>query len=173
MDRWLTLMSDQAGFHANRLDKTSAELTPQLTLTCDVPDDFDLLVTLPTKAAWVLRVNGVPHECTCRDSPTAQGSAAYIECARPDAPIRQRVTPGDVVCLRLDAHWEDTRRGKHAQTVFDGRFTVPAEVHRMGSPGYQVHVPHLGALCYLCVGNIGTPEAFHMEILSFHMTLLY
>lgn len=173
MDRWLALMSDQAGFASERLDKTSAELTPRLTLLCNVSDDFELFLQLPTQATWLLFVNGAEHPATCRDSPTAPGAAAYIECARRDAPIRLPVTPGDTVRVRLDARWQDTRGEQQAQTVFDGAFTVPADVHRMGSPGYNVYVPHLGAMFYLCVGNIGTPEEHHMEILTFHMTLLY
>jgi hypothetical protein len=167
-------MSDQAGFLAERTDKTSAELTPRLMLECDaVPDHFELAVQIPTKALWRLWVNGAEHACVCRDSPTAPGAAAYVECAQPEAPIRLRVSPGDVVRLRLCASWEDTRHTKREQTVFDGHFTAPLEVHRMGSPGYQLYVPHVGALCYLCVGNVGTPSEYHMEILSFHMTLVY
>jgi hypothetical protein len=127
----------------------------------------------PLQAAFVLTVNGKDYACTCRESPVAPGSAAYVEYARPESPIRLVVAPGDAVTLKLTAAWTTARRVAEAQTLFDGHFVVPAELHTMGSPGYNVDVPHLGTQMYLCAGNVGTPESFRTEIFTFHLTLLY
>lgn len=43
----------------------------------------------------------------------------------------------------------------------------------MGAPGYNGAVPHVGSQMYFCAGNIGTPEAHRLELLSFHLTLLH
>ena len=96
-----------------------------------------------------------------------------MECAQPDSPIRALVAPGDEVHVKLVASWTTARRIEDTQTLFDGAFTVPAEVHKMGAPGYSVDVPHLGTMMYFCVGRIGTAEESHLEILSWHLTLLY
>lgn len=173
MDRWLALMSEQAGFACERTSKATAALAPRIRLAPRGEPPGELRVQVPTAARWTLTVNGVPHACTCRDSPTAPGSAAYVECARPDAPVRACVSPGDEVHVRLDAAWEDTRGAPQTQAVAEGCFTVPDQPHKMGAPGYNVYVEHLDAMAYFCVGNVGTPEAYVTEILSFHMTLVY
>ena len=120
-----------------------------------------------------LTVNDKTYRCSVRESPIAPGSAAYVEYAQPGAPIRLTVSPGDIVRVSLKADWTTTRRVKEEQFLLDGEFTVPDEPHKMGSPGYNVDVPHLGTHMYFCIGNIGTPEDYHTEILSWSLTLLY
>ena len=173
MDRWLGVLSAQSGFECTRDGEHGAVLVPRLTLQGDIQgSEFQLEVQIPTKTAFKLTINGKMYVCKCSDSPISP-SAAYIEYANPGAPIRLVVAPGDKVKVGLSAAWENTRKESKSQVLFDGFFEVPDEPHRMGAAGYSVDVPALGAQAYFTVGRIGTLEENHLEILGFHLTLLY
>jgi hypothetical protein len=172
MDRWLTLMTEQAGFAAARGEEAhTVDLVPMLTLQEAAPTT-EVEIQIPSEGQYTLTLNGHAFSCTCVDSPRSRG-AAYVEHARPHAPLRVRVAPGDEVAASLEVAWT-TRKGKtRAQTLFDGAFTVPDEVHKLGSPGYNVNLAGLKTQFYLCVAKVGTAEVNHLELMSFHMTLLY
>jgi len=176
VDRWIQLMQSQAGFDAS-LDGTVASLSPQLSLVSDPGfDDPSLAIQVYTDGAYELTLSAAGGEarafrCTCRDSPYSH-NAVHIEYASPDAPLRIPVAPGDVVRARLAVSYK-TRRGEaRDEVLFSGTFTVPPAVHKLGAPGYNVDVPHLGSQMYFCAGNVGTKESFRTELLTFHMTLL-
>ena len=177
MDRWTKLMSTQSGYVAERgADGHTATLTPRLTLKPagdDAPagDDWELAIQVPTEGVYTLLLAGRAFECVCRASPHS-ANAVHVDYELPHAPLRVPVAPGDEVFARLRVAWKTTRGEAREQTLFDGSFVVPAQPHKMGSPGYQVDLPHMGTHAYFCVGNIGTPEAHHLELLSFHTTVL-
>jgi hypothetical protein len=171
MDRWITLMNKQAGFGATR-DGCDVSLVPQLSLESDPGfDDFSLSIQVPSKGTYTLTIDDRDFACTCRDSPYSYG-AVHVEYANPEAPIRLPVAPGDFVRLRLAVEWKTTRGVDKHEVLLSGTFTVPAETHKMGSPGFNVDVPHLATQMYLCALNIGTPEKHRLEITTFHITLL-
>lgn len=169
----MDLMSRQAGFDCARPegDRHTVLLKPRLELRSKDEALVELEMQVPTEGAWTLRVAGRELACTCRDSPTSP-AAFYVEYARPEAPIRLPVSPGDVVEVALEVAWVTTRGVARSQTLFDGEFTVPDAPDRMGAPGYQVNLPGLRTQAYFTVGNVGTPERHHLEVLSFHTTLL-
>jgi len=172
VDRWITLMKDQAGFDAT-LSGRDITLAPQLTLQSDTGcDDPSVGIQLAGEGKYTLTLVapscGDRHwACKCRDS---LSGATYVEHAEPDAPLRVPVAPGDVVRVKLEVDYS-TRRGvpKH-ETLLSGTFVVPQDVHKMGAPGYNVNVPHLGTQMYFCAGNVGSPP--RLELLTFHITLL-
>jgi len=179
MDRWVSLMSAQSGYAATRgEDGHTATLTPRLVLApateqTGVPvTPADVAIQVPTEGVYTLTVAGRDFACVCRDSPLSQ-HAAHVEYARPDAPLRVPVQPGDAVPVRLHVSWQTKRGETREQTLFEGSFAVPDEPHKMGSPGYLVDLPHLGTHAYFCVGRIGTVEVNRLELLSFFLTLLF
>jgi hypothetical protein len=171
MDRWVQLMSAQSGYAATR-DGHTATLTPRLTLE---PVSKEVLsepaIQVPTEGTYTLTVEGRDYTCVCRDSPYSSG-AAHVEYARPEAPLRVPVAPGETVHVHLRVAWSTTRGEAREQTLMRGTFVVPDEPHKMGAPGYLLDVPHLKTHAYFCVGKIGTAEVNHLELLSFHLTLV-
>lgn len=172
IDRWMDLMTSQAGMTTDR-DGADVTLRPRTTLTPTEgfdADGFELRVQIPTEASYTLTVCGLKTDCKCTESRSTQ-DACYVDTV---SPIKVLVVPGEVVSVQLDATWVDKRKAPCSQRLVDGEFVVPSTMDTMGSPGYQVHVPHLNSLAYFSVGNVvlnGTTEP-RLMFLSFNLVLL-
>jgi hypothetical protein len=171
LQKWSDLLHKQAGFDVTRVG-ADMELAPKNVL---VPapsfnsNAFEMEIQLLEKGSYFLNVNGGENfACTCTQSPTK--GAHYIDN---QTPIRQVIKPDDVLILELSVIWEDTKKRMHTQLLFQGTFKVPHEMQFMGSPGYNVHIPHLDTHMYLSVGNIITKGGdVNLELLSVHVVLL-
>lgn len=170
-ERWSRLMASQGGLSVNR-EGDDVTLTPQLVLepvdAAVYGDDWVLELQIPTEATWTLSVNDRPAvQCVPRE----HGKAVHIESK---AAIRARVAPGDKVHVVLDAKWLSTRKEERSQRILDGSFVVPQTLSLMGSPGWQLFVPHIQSLLYIGVGNIidKATEQVHLEILTANLVFI-